>query len=83
MFKKAREDTRSDFHVYVAAALMEYYCSKVGKYRNYENKLNTFTKARFWLLLTEKATTLKPIKVLEIRLLFFSYSFSDLIEMII
>jgi len=28
VFKKAREDTRSDFHVYVAAALMEYYCSK-------------------------------------------------------
>ena len=30
VFKKAREDTRSNFHVYVAAALMEYYCSKVG-----------------------------------------------------
>eukprot|EP00088_Acartia_fossae_P014893 TRINITY_DN1804_c1_g1_i2.p1 TRINITY_DN1804_c1_g1~~TRINITY_DN1804_c1_g1_i2.p1 ORF type:complete len:714 (+),score=161.43 TRINITY_DN1804_c1_g1_i2:55-2196(+) len=28
VFKKAREDTRSNFHVYVAAALMEYYCSK-------------------------------------------------------
>ncbi len=29
VFKKAREDTRSNFHVYVSAALMEYYCSKV------------------------------------------------------
>ena len=28
IFKKAREDPRSNFHVYVAAALMEYYCSK-------------------------------------------------------
>jgi hypothetical protein len=29
VFKKAREDPRSNFHVYVSAALMEYYCSKV------------------------------------------------------
>jgi len=28
VFKKARDDSRSNFHVYVAAALMEYYCSK-------------------------------------------------------
>lgn len=28
MFKKAREDIRSRYHVFVAAALMEYYCSK-------------------------------------------------------
>jgi len=28
VFKKARDDNRSNFHVYVAAALMEYYCSK-------------------------------------------------------
>jgi cleavage stimulation factor subunit 3 len=28
IFKRAREDTRSTFQVYVAAALMEYYCSK-------------------------------------------------------
>jgi len=28
VFKKAREDDRSNFHVFVAAALMEYYCSK-------------------------------------------------------
>lgn len=28
VFKRAREDTRSRFHVFVAAALMEYYCSK-------------------------------------------------------
>jgi cleavage stimulation factor subunit 3 len=28
VFKRAREDSRSQFHVYVAAALMEYYCSK-------------------------------------------------------
>lgn len=29
VFKLAREDTRTKFHVYIAAALMEYYCSKV------------------------------------------------------
>nr|XP_020012933.1 cleavage stimulation factor subunit 3 isoform X2 [Castor canadensis] len=28
IFKKAREDTRTRHHVYVTAALMEYYCSK-------------------------------------------------------
>lgn len=28
VFKKAREDNRTKHHVYVAAALMEYYCSK-------------------------------------------------------
>lgn len=29
IFKKAREDVRTRHHVYVTAALMEYYCSKV------------------------------------------------------
>jgi len=29
VFKMAREDTRTTYHLYVAAALMEYYCSKV------------------------------------------------------
>ncbi|RXG61970.1 Cleavage stimulation factor subunit 3, partial [Armadillidium vulgare] len=28
IFKKAREDSRTKFHVFVAAALMEYYCTK-------------------------------------------------------
>ncbi|XP_075220656.1 cleavage stimulation factor subunit su(f) isoform X2 [Lycorma delicatula] len=28
VFKRAREDTRSKFQIFVAAALMEYYCSK-------------------------------------------------------
>lgn len=28
IFKKAREDPRSRYHVFAAAALMEYYCSK-------------------------------------------------------
>lgn len=28
IFKQAREDSRSSHHVYVAAALMEYYCTK-------------------------------------------------------
>lgn len=28
VFKKGREDVRSRYHVFVAAALMEYYCSK-------------------------------------------------------
>ena len=31
VFKKAREDERSNFHVFVAAALMEYYSSKDNK----------------------------------------------------
>lgn len=31
VFKKAREDERSNFHVYVSAALMEYYSSKDNK----------------------------------------------------
>ena len=31
IFKKAREDLRTRHHVYVTAALMEYYCSKVKK----------------------------------------------------
>ena len=30
VFKKAREDLRTRHHVYVTAALMEYYCSKVS-----------------------------------------------------
>ena len=29
VFKLAREDARTSHHVYVAAALMEYFCSKV------------------------------------------------------
>lgn len=28
IFKRAREDARSQYHVFVCAALMEYYCSK-------------------------------------------------------
>lgn len=35
VFKMAREDTRIKYHVYVAAALMEYYCSKVRDYFSY------------------------------------------------
>ena len=30
VFKMAREDKRSTYHVFVAAALMEFYCSKVS-----------------------------------------------------
>ena len=30
VFKMAREDTKCTYHVFIAAALMEYYCSKVG-----------------------------------------------------
>lgn len=30
VFKKARQDGRCTSHVFVAAALMEYYCTKVG-----------------------------------------------------
>lgn len=29
IFKRGREDIRCSHHVFVAAALMEYYCSKV------------------------------------------------------
>lgn len=28
VFKRAREDSRSQYHIFVSAALMEYYCSK-------------------------------------------------------
>ena len=31
VFKSARENKRTQYHVFVAAALMEYYCSKVRK----------------------------------------------------
>lgn len=30
VFKLARENPKTTYHVYVAAALMEYYCSKVS-----------------------------------------------------
>ena len=29
VFKRARDDPRSSYHVYMAAAFMEYYCTKV------------------------------------------------------
>lgn len=35
VFKRARADPRVKFHVYVAAATMEYYCSKVGKVKKF------------------------------------------------
>lgn len=31
VFKLAREDSRTRYHVFVAAALMEYYCSKASE----------------------------------------------------
>jgi cleavage stimulation factor subunit 3 len=31
VFKKAREDSRTTYHAFIAAAYMEYYCSKVRK----------------------------------------------------
>lgn len=31
IFKKGREDTRTNHHIFVAAALMEYYCTKDQK----------------------------------------------------
>lgn len=42
IFKKAREDTRTRHHVYVTAALMEYYCSKVSTVINYKGKIISF-----------------------------------------
>ncbi len=29
IFKKARDDSRISYHVFIAAALMEYFCTKV------------------------------------------------------
>ena len=29
VFRQAREDSRCSYHIYVHAALMEYYCTKV------------------------------------------------------
>ncbi|KAK2187952.1 hypothetical protein NP493_149g04059 [Ridgeia piscesae] len=34
VFKAARDDSRSAYHVFIYAALMEYYCSKVGEIWN-------------------------------------------------
>jgi len=31
VFKRARDDNRVSYHVYVAAAFMEYFCTKVSK----------------------------------------------------
>ncbi|KAI5640431.1 suppressor of forked protein (Suf) domain-containing protein [Phthorimaea operculella] len=44
VFKRAREDNRSRYHVFVAAALMEYYCSKDKNiaFRIFELGLNKF-----------------------------------------
>lgn len=32
IFKRARSDSRSSYEVYIAAAMTEYYCSKVSRY---------------------------------------------------
>ena len=42
IFKKAREDTRTRHHVYVTAALMEYYCSKVSPEIKYKGRIISF-----------------------------------------
>lgn len=42
IFKKAREDTRTRHHVYVTAALMEYYCSKVSTEIKYNDDIISF-----------------------------------------
>jgi cleavage stimulation factor subunit 3 len=43
IFKKAREDTRTRHHVYVTAALMEYYCSKVSiEIHTYKDEIISF-----------------------------------------
>ena len=47
VFKKSREDERSNFHVYVAAALMEYYSSKD---KNVAFRCLSFAITRFLLL---------------------------------
>ena len=35
VFKQARDDTRVQYHVFIAAALLEYYCSKVRRPAGY------------------------------------------------
>lgn len=52
IFKKAREDLRTRHHVYVSAALMEYYCSKVRRSRSSVRGLGSgWTHRRFKILL--------------------------------
>jgi len=41
IFKKARDDSRISYHVFIAAALMEYFCTKVITFKiNYSIFLN-------------------------------------------
>ena len=40
VFKRAREDDRVSYHVYVAAAFMEYFCTKVSKYNRSKSITN-------------------------------------------
>ncbi|XP_077282939.1 cleavage stimulation factor subunit su(f) isoform X1 [Arctopsyche grandis] len=52
VFKRAREDPRSRYHVYVAAALMEYYCSKDKNiaFRIFELGLKKFSHSPEYVL---------------------------------
>jgi len=52
VFKKAREDERSNFHVFVAAALMEYYSSKDNKvaFKIFDLGLRKFGKNTDYIL---------------------------------
>uniref|UniRef100_A0A803K930 Cleavage stimulation factor subunit 3 n=1 Tax=Xenopus tropicalis TaxID=8364 RepID=A0A803K930_XENTR len=87
IFKKAREDPRTRHHVYVTAALMEYYCSKVwfyNKLNNIKRILNIFfpednnTRVLFERVLT--SGSLPPEKSGEIwaRFLAFESNIGDL-----
>ncbi|RZF42611.1 hypothetical protein LSTR_LSTR001406 [Laodelphax striatellus] len=52
VFKKAREDSRSKFHIFVSAALMEYYCSKDKNiaFRIFELGLKKFSDSPQYVL---------------------------------
>lgn len=52
VFKRAREDPRCKFHVFVAAALMEYYCTKDKNiaFRIFELGLKKFADSPEYIL---------------------------------
>ena len=60
IFKKAREDTRTRHHVYVTAALMEYYCSKVSPEIKYKGRIISFMWDK---LIKRKAVLVSVIKL--------------------
>ncbi|MEQ2206518.1 hypothetical protein XENOCAPTIV_030481 [Xenoophorus captivus] len=72
IFKKAREDLRTRHHVYVSAALMEYYCSKV---RAHSQKFSVWTVE--WLETQMLPGVVKPRKTLRSRVVTFVACLKD------